>query len=151
LYTQKKLDELAGSLNNLAKSATEVIGNKQNQQNFEKSLVNLTEATKQATETLKEFQNFSAASREAVQAIRIDFEKISTDIGDTSAELSATARELRLVLEKVNNGEGSAARFLNDARLYENLLDGTEELEMVLEQLRRLLSEWKNKGMKHQL
>ena len=146
--TQKKLDQLAENLNRLTKSADDIIGDKENQQNLKQILISLTEMTQQATESLKEFQNFSAAGKESLQTTSTDFKNISAAMVDTSEELNATARELKLFLQKANDGSGSVAKLLNDGRLYENLLDSTEELEMVLERLNLLLTEWKQKGVR---
>jgi hypothetical protein len=54
---------------------------------------------------------------------------------------------MQMVLAKVNTGDGTAARVLNDGRLYENLLDSSEELKMSLEQLRIFVNDINEKGV----
>ncbi|GAG85025.1 unnamed protein product, partial [marine sediment metagenome] len=67
------------------------------------------------------------------------------------AELSKTLAELRLILEKVNNGQGTAAKLINDGRLYENLLENTQQMQVLLEELRALIAKYREKGIKVKL
>jgi len=70
---------------------------------------------------------------------------------DTSEQLSGAMRELRLVLEKVHNGQGSAARLLNDGNFYENLLENTEQLQLLLEEMKSFVAEWRDKKIEVKL
>ncbi|GAH08141.1 unnamed protein product, partial [marine sediment metagenome] len=57
------------------------------------------------------------------------------------------AAELRLLLEKINTGQGSAARLINDGRFYENLLENTHEMQVLLEELSAFIAESRDKGI----
>ena len=127
--SQKKLEELAGSLVTLVGNINDVLGDSTNKENIKKSLANLTEASGQATLTLRGFEEFSAASVEM------------------SVELSRTISQLRVVLEKINEGEGTAGRLINDGKLYENLLENTEQLQILLEDLLPVIEKLKEKGV----
>lgn len=127
--SQKKLEELASSLVTLVGNVNDILGDSTNKENIKKSLVNLTEASNQATLTLKGFEEFSSAGVEM------------------SAELSRTISQLRVVLEKINEGEGTAGRLINDGKLYENLLENTEQLQILLEDLIPVIEKLKEKGV----
>ncbi len=127
--SQKKLDELVDSLGTLIRNANDILGDETNKENLKSALANLSKATEQATEVMKEFQEFSAAGVRTVE------------------ELSKTGVELRLVLEKINSGEGTAAKLVNDGRLYENLLENTRQLQVLLEDLRLFITESREKGL----
>ena len=127
--SQKKLDELVDSLGTLIRNANDILGDEANKENLKSALANLSEATEQATGVMKEFQKFSAAGVRTVE------------------ELSKTGAELRLVLEKINSGEGTAAKLVNDGRLYENLLENTQQLQVLLEDLRLFITESREKGL----
>jgi ABC-type transporter Mla subunit MlaD len=131
--SQKKLDELANGLIALINNANDILGDKANKENIKTTLANLSDASKRATQTLDELQKFLAAGV------------------NTSEEASKTAAELRLILEKINNGQGTAASFINDGRLYEKLLENTQEMEVLLKDLRELVAEYKKKGIKVKL
>jgi phospholipid/cholesterol/gamma-HCH transport system substrate-binding protein len=142
--SQKKLEELTNSLKNLVDNANSIIGDEESKKNIKVTVANLSEATKQATETLREFQEFSAYGREA-------FERLVVSVIDTSEELSMALTQMRSLLEKIDDGEGTTGRLLNDGRLYENLLENTEQLHLFLEEAREFIAEYRKKGVKVQL
>ncbi len=77
-----------------------------------------------------------------------NIEKLVIAMVGTSEELSKAISQLRLILEKVNTGQGTAAKFLNDGRFYENLLEDTQQLRALLEDLRSLVDKVKEKGLR---
>lgn len=121
--TQKKLEDMVDGFITLLANANDIIGDPNNKQNLKLILANTSEASKQATVTLRRIEDLSVAWV------------------DTSEKLSKTIVELQEILEKINNGEGSAGKFVNDSRLYESLLEDAELLETVLNEL-------KSKGIK---
>jgi ABC-type transporter Mla subunit MlaD len=131
--SQKKLDELVKGLSTFINNANDILGDKANKENIKTTLANLSDVSKRATQTLDELQEFLAAGV------------------NTSEEASRTAAELRLILEKINNGQGTAARFINDARLYEKLLENTQEMEVLIQDLKELVAEIRKKGIKVKL
>ena len=124
--SQKKLDELANGLITLINNANDILGDKENKKNIKATLANLSVAT-------AELREFLAAGV------------------NTSEEASKTAAELRLILEKINNGQGTAASFINDGRLYESLLESTQEMEILLKDIKELVAEYRQKGIKVKL
>lgn len=124
--SQKKLDELINGLTAFINNANEIAGDKANKENIKTTLANLSVAT----EELKKF--------------------LASGVG-TSEEISKTSAELRMVLEKINNGQGTASKFINDAQLYEKLLENSQEMEVLLKDLRELVAEYKKKGIKVKL
>ena len=126
--SQKKLDELADSLGSLINSANDILGDEKNRENIKITLANLSNASKQTTQTLKDLQEFFAAGT------------------NMSEELSKTLARLRLILDKVNNGQGTAAQLVNDGRLYENLLENTQQMQSLLEELKELIAQYRKKG-----
>jgi len=131
--SQKKLDGLVNSLTTLIANANDILGDQRNKDNLRTTLANLSTASGQAAKSLEEFQKFSAS---AVSA---------------SEQLGKTLSQLRLILEKVNNGDGTAGKFVNDGRLYEDLLDTTEQLQLLLQDLKSFVAEYRAKGIKIKL
>ena len=131
--SQQKLDSLANRLIELIDNSNAILGDAENRKNIKASLTNMTEVTKEISQTLEEFGNLFAAGTEV------------------SEELGKTAVELRQILEKINSGDGSAGKLINDGRLYENLLENTEQLQLLLEETKKIISEYRKKGIKIQL
>ena len=103
------------------------------------------------TSTSEEIRKFAAAGTTTLEGVDAKTEKLVTSLVDTSEQLSAAMGELRLILEKVNEGQGTAARLLNDGTFYENLLENTEQLQKLLEELKTFIAEWKNKKIEVKL
>jgi len=134
--SQEKLDELVDGLNSLIENTNRVIGDPNNKENLKETLANLAEASERAKGTIDEFQQFAAAGT-----------KTFNSIVSTSEELTKMTAQLRLILEKVNNGDGSAGRFVNDGRLYENLLESAEQMQLMLQELKSFVARAREKGV----
>ena len=126
---QNEIKALAVSIKTLANNVNAIIGDRDNKASIKQTLTNVTAMTDQATKTLKSIEGLSDVGAEA--------------IGNTAEQLDSTLAELRKILAKVNTGDGTAARLLNDGRLYDNLLDTTEELKATSEQLRVITTDIK--------
>lgn len=128
--SQQKLDDLANSLISLIDNANDILGEGDNKQNLKASLANMTRLTEQATESLQEIENFFVSGTEL------------------SEELTKSAVQLRAILEKINAGQGSAGKLVNDGNLYEKLLENADQLEMLLKEARQFIDEYRKKGIK---
>jgi len=128
--SQEKLAKLVDGLSTLINNANDILGDPNNKENFKMILANLSEATNHAERTVKEFQEFVAAGT------------------TTSEELTKAVTELRIILDKVNSGQGSLARLVNDGRFYENLLENTQQLQVLLEDLTSFTAEVNEKGLR---
>ncbi|MBA7641273.1 hypothetical protein ES703_48950 [subsurface metagenome] len=128
--SQEKLAKLVDGLSTLINNANDILGDPNNKENFKMILANLSEATNHAEQTVKEFQEFVAAGT------------------TTSEELTKAVTELRIILDKVNSGQGSLARLVNDGRFYENLLENTQQLQVLLEDLTSFIAEVNEKGLR---
>jgi ABC-type transporter Mla subunit MlaD len=128
--TQRELDELIKSLNIMINNANRIIGDPNNRQNIRASLQNLKDTTYQATQPLEQLESFFAAAT------------------TTAGDLSKTIVKLQAILDKVNTGEGTLGRIVNDAKFYENLLENSQQLNLMLEELRELLKKLNKKGGK---
>jgi ABC-type transporter Mla subunit MlaD len=124
--SQRKLEELINGITAFVNNANDIFGDKANKENIKTILANMSEAT----EELKVF--------------------LASGVG-TSEEISKTAAELRRILEKINEGKGTTGKFINDAQLYEKLLENTNEMEVLLKDLRAMVAEYKKKGIKVKL
>ncbi len=145
--SQKKLDELVDGIIALIANANDVIGSPNNKENLQKILVNLTEASEHAKETIQEFRKFAVAGTTTLKSADAKAEDLVVAMVDTSEEVSKVAAQLRLILEKINSGQGSAARLINDGRFYENLLENTQQIQLLLEELKSFVAQARDKGV----
>lgn len=138
---QKKLESLVDSIAALANNANLIIGDEENQANLKKTFANVEQVTLQARGTLESIEKFSDTSTEQVVAL-------GDQIVAVGEQLEAALAEMRKVIAKVESGEGTAGKLVNDGRLYENLLESSEELQMALEQIKEWASEARDNGIR---
>jgi ABC-type transporter Mla subunit MlaD len=139
--SQEKLEALVDGLTQLIRNANDIVGDPNNKEYFSATLANLPEATKQAKQTLKEFQELATIAAATLRSTDAKAERLVTAMIDTSEELSSTMSQLRMILEKVNTGDGTAARVLNDGKLYENMLENAQQMKRLMEDIRSLVTE----------
>lgn len=118
---------------------------------LEKADAKVGEVVTAVVDTSEEIQKLAATGTSTLKSVDDRTEKLITAMVDTSENLSSAMVELRLILEKVNNGQGSAARLLNDGTFYEELLENTDQLKLLLEDMRSFVAEWKDKKIEVKL
>jgi phospholipid/cholesterol/gamma-HCH transport system substrate-binding protein len=160
--SQAKLNKLVEDIGTFIASANDIIGDPNNQESLRTIMANLTEtsgqvpaAIRQATEmmkalqkTLEEFRVLATTGTGAIQSVDAKAERLVVSLVDTSNELGKAAAQLRLAMEKVNNGDGTAGRLINDGRLYENLLETSTQLNVLLKDVRELLDKISEEGLR---
>lgn len=145
--TQKKADDLINQFTALLTNANEVIGDANNQTSIQKLLKNTEIATAQATETLKEIKNFSSSGEKLFNNANTEMSRVADTLHEAGFEFASALKKLQITLDKANSGDGTAAKILNDGRLYENLLDSSQELRLALEQMRKLVTQARDNGV----
>lgn len=126
---QNKIESLVDAVSTLAKNINDIIGDADNKANIKQTLANVSALTDQATKTLESIHGFTDTGTNAIE--------------NTADQLDETLAELQMVLEKVHTGDGTAARLLNDGRLYDDLLDTVGELKITSEQLKIITTDIK--------
>jgi len=152
--SQKKLEELTEGLKTLINNANDVIGNPNNKENLQKMLANLADASQQATvtmqeaqQTIEEFRKFAVAGTSTLKNTDAKVEELIVAMVDTSEEISKAAIRLRQILETINDGQGSAAKLINDGRFYENLLENTHQLQLLLDEIKSFVAQARDNGV----
>jgi ABC-type transporter Mla subunit MlaD len=143
--SQKKLDELATGLKEFIDNANDILGDPENKEHIKSALANISKAAKQAEESLSKFEEFSSAGAAAVKNVDKKTDQLVVTLINAGEQLAQTSTQLRIILEKINTGRGSAGRFINDGQLYENMLETTDQLDLLVRDIRQLIS--KNKGV----
>jgi len=156
--SQKKLDELITNLVAFMKNANEILGDPNNKENLKEGLAHLSEASGHATQTLQDvnetmqkfrdtMEKFGKLADAGTSTLKNADVNLVTALADLTEELTKGASQVRLILEKVNRGQGSAGRLLNDGQFYENLLENTEQLQALLQELKLFIAEAREKGV----
>ena len=177
--SQEKLSELINGITAFVDSANKIIGNADNQVNFETTLANLATLTEQAKSTLNSIENLADAGTETLAHTDAKMDELVSAATDTTKDiqtfvntgtevlkktdqrsdevagvlvdaieqLGQASAQLRLVMEKINSGDGTVAKFINDPALYNKLVQDSEQLDEVLTSMKALVDKIEQKGL----
>jgi phospholipid/cholesterol/gamma-HCH transport system substrate-binding protein len=160
--SQKMLSDLITDIRTFVGNANDILGDPNNKKNIKTTMANMTDATgnltvalKEATQTmqdarktLEDFRTLASTGTETLKSADAKAEKLVAAMLNTSTELGKAISQMRLAMEKVNNGEGTAGRLINDGRLYESLLENTTQLNVLLKDFKDLIDKISEKGIR---
>ena len=160
--SQKMLNDLVTDIRTFIANANDILGDPNNKRNIKATLANLTDASdsftaamKEATQTMQDarktiedFRTLASTGTETLKSADAKAERLVVSMVTTSDELSKAISQMRLIMEKVNSGDGTAGRFVNDGRLYENLLESTTQLNVLLKDFKELIDKISTKGLR---
>lgn len=98
-----------------------------------------------AKKTLQNLDELSGENKEKLTALIENLEATSAELETLSTGLNKTNLTLNEVLTKINNGEGTLGKMVNDPSLYNNI----DSLSVNLNQLIKNMNENPGKYMKH--
>lgn len=145
--SQQKLDDLITGINEFVQNANEVFGDPNNKENMKRAVANLADASAEATRVMEEFGQMASAGRQTLENADAKIEELVVAMVATSEKLNEVLDQLHDVLDKVNNGDGTMAKVINDGRLYEEILENSEQLRQVLEDVRSFVQQSREKGV----
>jgi phospholipid/cholesterol/gamma-HCH transport system substrate-binding protein len=160
--TQRKLEELVGDLRTLIGHANQIVGDPNSQQHIKAILANLSESSQRtvvvleraeqtlshATDAIEQYRELAVAGQDTLHNADARIDQLAVAVVQTSEDLSKAASQMRQMIEKVNEGEGTLGRLVNDGRFYEDLLEATEQLQVMIQQFTATLEKLDQKGLR---
>jgi len=149
-----------------------VLGDAENQANIKTSFANLAKATNSAEEAMKLLREFATEARKtavearnvttqasktfkdvsaAAETTRTRMDQLARKLIENSDKISALLTTIQASAVKLEKGQGTAGKLLNDPKLYNNLTEATQQMSALLKDFRALVREWKKQGMKVKL
>lgn len=98
-----------------------------------------------ANRFLANLDTVSTHNKEAIDSVLVNMNQSLQKIEKLSSELEVTGQQLNEVLAKINNGEGSLGKLVNDPSLYNNL----DSLSVEMKTLIKNINEDPRKYLKH--
>ncbi len=145
--TQAKLEELITGIATFVKNSNDVIGDANNKANLKNALANLADASKEANDAISQIKEAADAGKTMLQNADARTAQITTSLIATSDKLGEVMTNLDSVLVKINDGQGTAGKLVNDGRLYEQLLEDSKQLHLVLQDMKTFVTESTEKGL----
>jgi len=126
--------------------------------NFKTAAANVGAAAQAAGKAMAEAKDLFSQAKVAVDGVSQAtksaskrFDDLTGRLIDDAAQLEKLLGTLQRAAAKIDSGEGTAARLINDPKLYEGLLDATAQLQQTLATLQKLLEQWKRDGVQLKL
>lgn len=93
----------------------------------------------EALSSLSKFSKSLGDNADEVDTIIGNMNKFSSDLASSNlvAEVESVLSQLNAVMETINKEEGSAGKLLHDAELYNNLTQASDNLSLLLEDLKQ--------------
>ncbi len=106
------------------------------------------ETQKKIDETLDSIKASAESFNEIVgdDVNQANIKRVLAEAAAATKKLSEALGEFNRLMDKINNGDGTVAKLLDDAQLYEDLHDTFEELRLALEQLKIFVTDVNEKG-----
>lgn len=125
IVTLASVDTLVGNLNQML--------NEQNQQHISNTLDNVEKITGNLSHATKDINALIATNKESVNIILANLEQVTDSLTkiqltETVANANKMIDELTMVAQKLNRGEGTAGKFINDDAVYKNIEEVTANL-----------------------
>jgi phospholipid/cholesterol/gamma-HCH transport system substrate-binding protein len=148
------LDEQIQHLGKVIDSVQGYIDDPTMRQDLKDSVANLRTATEKANKIGEDLDQFtqhldqlSTETRTTIQKTQGHIDDLSKSTGDRLLQLSASLDQLQQIVQKINQGKGTAGQLVNDPKLYESLVDTTQELNATIKDLKRLVEQWEQEGV----
>jgi len=125
--------------------------NTENRENLRKTLANLAKASGDVQTTLGEANKTLIEIRTTATRTGDSVEAVSKKFVGSAERLSTMLDRLDRTVTKINSGQGTAAKLLNDPQLYNNLVEASDQLAKLAAELREMIATWKAQGVKVEL
>lgn len=147
---QKTVEKFGATSDELKK----LLGDDKMRGDLKTTLANFRDVSENAKVIGKNLEKLSTDLQKTNTDVSVVINKTGTRIDDLSKQLGGRLDQLAGVLDrfnsvaqKIDKGEGTAGKLINDPKLYEALLDTSQELALTVKDLRRLVEQWEQEGV----
>lgn len=159
------IEKLAATIDKTGKTVESIdslVNDKKMRQDLQQAVANFNEASRSAKQIGQDLQKLSANADKRLDELAGNGNKLLgtaqqriDDIGKqlltSLAKVDKSLESFEAASRKLNNGDGSAARLINDPALYETLLETSKELKFTIKTFHRLAEQWEEEGVPFKL
>jgi phospholipid/cholesterol/gamma-HCH transport system substrate-binding protein len=130
-------------------------------EDLKQSIANFRTASEKATTVATNAEKFTADLPELSKKASGTIDKANTTLDTTTkhvdtlaksvserlSQVATTLDSLNSIVAKIDKGDGTAAKLINDPKMYQNLLETTDQLNTSSAALKRLLEQWEQEGV----
>jgi phospholipid/cholesterol/gamma-HCH transport system substrate-binding protein len=138
-----------------------ILGDEKFRGDIRETIANFKVASENAKTIAKNLEAFSAKLNSLsgdAQRVLADASTTINKIGNRTDEIANTLAQrmdqiagvldkMQSIANKIDKGEGTAGKMINDTKLYEALTDTASELHLTIKDFRRLVQQWEQEGV----
>ncbi len=142
-------------------SVNAVVGDQQMRADIQAAVAHIRQASADAAVMLERakvaserFDNITAGAETAVTDARTLINRSTAGVDQLTSQLTARLEQSAKILErvesvatKIDRGQGTAGQLVNDPKLYQALVDSTEQLNQTIVILQRIAQQWEQEGV----
>jgi phospholipid/cholesterol/gamma-HCH transport system substrate-binding protein len=139
-------------------SVDKIVSDEQMRKDIQASVANFRQTTETARDVAKNLDELSKNANTQLNTLSKNGNTLITDtnarVEQASKQMTERMQQVAKVLDnlndvsrKLNEGDGTASKMLNDPKLYESLVDTSRELNQTIQDLKRLVDQWEQEGM----
>ena len=103
--------------------------------------------TGRADRIAKNLDSAVATVNDTTRTAQAKIEQITQSVQSRLDQASTMLDQVNQITAKINAGQGTAGKLVNDPKLYAGLTDTTDELNATVKDLRRLVQQWEQEGV----
>jgi len=138
------LDQQVQKVGKILDSVDSLISDPKFQENIREAVASIRTAAGQASQTLAEV-------RTTIGKTNTGIDTFTKQMTGRMEELSRTLTNVESITAKIDKGQGTAGALVNDAKLYEALVDTARSLDATVKDLNRLIQQWEQEGVPFKL
>ena len=135
----KHIDLVVTKTTEVVDSMQKLVGDQKVQSDLKQSVADLREAMSNA-------KKITASADASLKSTQVHIDELSQRLGDRLIDVAKMMKSVQDVMDKINSGQGTAGKLVNDSRLYESLVDTSKELNITIKDLKRLVEQWEQEG-----
>jgi len=138
-------------LNRVLAGLEAVVGDEANRKNIKDTLADLRLFAADARKGLQGVNEAVGAVKDAAVTTRQQVDVLAKKLIDDADRLGKLFATLERAAVKIDSGDGTAGKMLNDPRLYNELLESARRLSSTLAELEKTIRQWREKGVSWKL
>lgn len=154
------LDQTVKQAGIMIESLTEIVNDPESRSNLKQALANVRTATESATRIADNLEKFSAElqtvgtettttirkAQGTIEKVEGHVDQLAGQVNERLVQVAKLLDTMQSITKKIDDGKGTAGALVNDKRLYESLVLTTEQLNLMITDLKRLIEQWEQEG-----
>jgi len=152
--TVQQINWQAQKLGKVLDSVQDIVGDKNVSQNIKETIANIRDTSVTTKELAKKLSALSEGLTKNSADVSLAIKTTQGHIDEIAKQLDARFEQVAKILDtmqsisaKVDNGKGTAGELLNDPKLYQSLVESSNQLNATLATLHRLVDQWEQDGV----